>query len=178
VRVNPSVIWITGLSASGKTTLGQALFNALTAKGIANVEFLDGDIIRSRLDRKYGHSLKERYKVLGKIVEFAQEAVSQGNVAIVATVSHKKDMRKTARKNLSPFMEVFLDCSAQVCAHRDLKGIYEKAIRDPSEYLAGFTEPYERSENPELVLDTAQGTVELCTQQLVKAALRFLRIQP
>lgn len=137
------------------------------------MDFLDGDELRKRFDRTYGHSLEDRFAVLHRIVEIARESNEAGNIAIVATVSHKRRMREIARENIESFMEVYLKCPPEVCSRRDYKGVY-RAAADKHEYLAGVTEPYEVSASPELVLDTASRNVEDCSVALLESVVKFV----
>ena len=171
-------IWITGLSASGKTTLGKILFENLNQIGIKNVLLFDGEELRKNFDRSYGHSLEERYEVLAKIIQIALECNENDNISIVCTISHKVDMREIARKEIKDFMEVCLKCPLDVCANRDYKGNYEKALEDRSEFFAGITEPYQISDNPELILDTASLSIEECSEILLEHVLIFLNYWP
>lgn len=173
----PGTIWISGITASGKSTLGEILTQKLAEAGINNLEFLDGDKLRTRLDRVYGHSLEERFKVLNKIIQIARQFNEYGKIVIVATVSHKKIMRATARKEIERFMEVNLKCPVEVCIERDYKGIYDKA-NSLGEYVAGITEPYEMSDNPELILDTANLDIDECSCILFRHSLNFVTSNP
>ena len=125
----PCTIWITGITASGKTTLGRALFLFLVEKGVNPVEFLDGDEIRKSLNKNYGHSLEDREIILKKIVEIVKDKNKKGITMIVSTVSHKKEMRNYARSQIPQFIEVHLECPAKVCADRDYKGMSVLNIR-------------------------------------------------
>ena len=175
----PGTIWITGITASGKTTLGQRLYDNLVELGIENIEFYDGDLLRKRLDRTYGHSMEERKKVFAKMLEIIKESDVQGNVAIVSTVSHKKYMREVARNSLQNFMEVYLKCPANVCSQRDVKGHYVKAINGEYELFPGITESYEESINtPELVLDTSLLSIEECSARLLTQTLKSFGTTP
>jgi adenylylsulfate kinase len=116
-------IWITGITASGKTTLGQTLYERLKETSNFPLEFLDGDKLRKCLDKTYGHSIEDRLLILEKIVEIAQEKNHTGTTVIISTVSHKKAMREYARAQIPRFMEVYLDCSPESCADRDYKGL-------------------------------------------------------
>jgi adenylylsulfate kinase len=84
-------------------------------------------------------------------------------------------MRDMARQNIYYFMEVYLNCPVNVCKDRDYKGLYEKAFINKDELFPGVTEPYEVSENPELILNTASESIEQCGKILLKKVLRFLR---
>jgi len=168
-------IWITGLSASGKTTLGNGLLCAMQEEGIKNIKLLDGEELRKNFDRKYGHSLSERYAVLSKIVQIARDFNRKGFISIVCTISHKSDMRQLARKQISDFMEVYLKCPPEVCAQRDYKGNYERVKNTKSECFPGVSEPYEETDNVELILDSACKSVEQCVNELLISVLNFLR---
>jgi adenylylsulfate kinase len=170
----PGTIWITGLTASGKTTLGKHLYDNLLQIGIDNVEFFDGEQLRKHLDRKYGYSLEERFAVLENIIEIASKCNDRGKISIVSTISHKRKMRELARKRIAHFMEVYLECPVAICAQRDYKGHYKKAFAGEYEMFVGVTDPYELSERVELILDTASIPVEHSSQILFDQALKFL----
>jgi len=151
----PPTIWITGLSASGKSTLGKNLFEQLAQSGVTNVVLLDGEDLRSRLNLKFGYTPDQRFEVIKNIVDIAKEHNRKQEIAIVSTISHKREMREFARNNLDNFYEVYLDCPVEVCSNRDYKGNYEKAFKGEYDCFVGVTEPYERSLTPELVINTA-----------------------
>lgn len=170
----PGAIWITGLSASGKTTLGLRLYKNLKQMGVNNVEFLDGEELRKKLDRVYGYSVEERFAVIKNFVRIAREYNEKGKVVIVSTISHKRKMRELAREEINPFLEIYLKCPVRVCAQRDPKGQYRKAFAAELENFVGVTEPYEISKNPELILDTASKSIEDCSSILLNYVLNFL----
>ena len=167
-------IWITGITASGKTTLGRTLYERLTETRNCPLEFLDGDELRKRLDKTYGHSMEDRLLVLGKIVEIAQEKNQTGTTVIVSTVSHKKAMRDYARAQIPRFMEVYLDCSPELCAARDYKGLYQLAYEGEYDLFPGVTEPYELSDAPDLTLNTDRTPLEECANVLFREVVVFL----
>ena len=172
----PGTIWITGITASGKTTLGQSLFECLVEKGVHPLEFLDGEEFRKCLDKTYGHSLEDRLIVLEKIVEMAKEKNKKGITIIVSTVSHKKAMREFARSQISQFMEVHLDCAPETCVDRDYKGLYQLAKLGEYDVFPGVTEAYEPSDSPELTLKTDHLTIEECTSILYRDVILFLSL--
>jgi len=175
-RNQNTTIWISGITASGKTTLGNNLAKKLKNYGIKNLDFLDGEDIRNRLDRSYGHSEKERRKAFPKMLEIIKQSYFEGNIVIVSTVSHKRYMREAARKNFKNFMEIYLRCPSDTCSERDFKGLYKKAINGEIDLFPGITEPYEESLNePELVLDTSILSIEECSEKLFKLTLKFLK---
>ena len=126
------------------------------------------------MNRVYGYSVEERLAVVEHIVNIAKESTKKGNITIVSTISHKLLMRDLARKALLPFMEVYLKCSVETCAERDYKGHYKKALSGELDNFIGVTEPYELSENPELILDTEHIPINECSDILFKHALRFI----
>lgn len=165
-------IWITGLSASGKSTLARALAAAL--QDTRAVVLIDGDEFRARLDRAYGYTLEDRFAVLELVVEAAREENSKGRAVVAATISHKQAMRAHARHRIGRFMEVYLDCPPRVCSLRDQKGLYRRAFAGEYACFPGVTEPYEASPDVELVLDTAALPLESALRRLLPAAIRFL----
>ena len=170
-----STIWISGVTASGKTTLGNSLYKYLLNNNFLFLEFLDGDQIRKNLDRKYGHNIVERWKVLKKIVEIAKEKNRNGIITIIATVSHKQKMREYARSEISSFMEVNLICSPENAALRDYKGLYDRANSGEFDCFPGISEEFEPSENPELILQTDKLDIDECLDILYKKVLSFLK---
>jgi adenylylsulfate kinase len=168
-------IWITGVSGSGKSSLARALAVALRATAQVDAVVLDGDEFRASLDRAYGHELHDRFAVLHLLVEAARNENLQGRTVIVAAISHKREMRVHARDRLTRFMEVFLECPGDVCAARDTKDIYRRALAGLYPCFPGVTEPYEQSDNVELVVDTATLSVESALQRLLPRAVDFLK---
>ena len=155
-KIVPSAaILITGLSGSGKTTLGCALVRRLTDYGIQNATLIDGEELRARLPRAYGHSLKDREAVWQEIVKVTRRELEAGRVAVICTIAHRASMRSRARKQLRPFFEVYLDCPPSVCAARDSKGHYQRALAAEYECFIGVTHPYEPSISVELRINTA-----------------------
>ena len=168
-------IWITGLSASGKTTLGLQLREALVSEGIRNVELLDGEELRKGLGKSYGFSTEERNAFALDIGQLAQECNERGHIAIVCAISHVREIRLKIRKQIARFTEVYLSCPVDVCAHRDYKGQYRKAFSGIYDNFIGVTEPYQLSDQPDLIVDTANGSREHCSTVLLEHTLAFLR---
>lgn len=169
------VIWITGLSASGKTTMGQHLWKELESHRITNVDLLDGEELRRRADRAYGFSTEERNAFAFYIARVAKASLEKGNIVIVCAISHVRNVRSEIRREIGQFMEVFLECPVQVCAQRDYKGHYKRALAGEIENFVGVTEPYQESERPDLVLHTARDPIDVCLNTLTDRALAFLR---
>lgn len=170
----PGVIWLTGLSGAGKSTLSSALAQALGADGYGPVTLLDGEEVRRRLPHRYGHSLKDRAQVARHVIDLAEAELTAGNIVIVASISHQLWMRQTARTRLGRFLEVYLDCPAQTCAARDVKGHYARAYRGEEACFIGVTHDYEYSEKPDLTLSTGTQSIASCQAELRARAREFL----
>jgi adenylyl-sulfate kinase len=170
----PGTIWITGVSASGKSTLGGKLLNDLKAIGVNNVKLLDGEDIRKEFGDTFGHVTNERNAILEKTIQIACECNDNGSVAIVSTISHKKSTRQKARDTITNFMEVFLDCPLDVCIERDYKGHYQKALNGEYENFIGITESYETSDSPELVINTKSLAIVECQKLLLDEVVKYL----
>jgi len=167
-------IWISGISASGKTTMGTMLANKLRSIGYDNVVFIDGDELRERSPTKFGHSVNDRYKQHNENVKFINEEMNKGKIIIVSQLSHKKDMRDDARQKIGNFFEVILKCSSDSCAKRDYKNQYTKALFGEYTCFPGITEPYEISDHPELILDTDNNDIENAFEILLKEVQKRL----
>lgn len=167
----PGAVWITGLSASGKTTAGINLYDKLKDNGFNNVEILDGEELRKHLDRQYGFTVEERFAVAENIVRVSLEKIKSGKLVIISTITHKLSMRKMARDQIDFFMEVYLQCPVEVCAARDYKGNYKQALAGKCDNFIGVTEPYEVSSHPELVLNTNKLGIEECSELLLQKTL-------
>lgn len=171
------VLWITGITASGKTFLGKALMNGLIENGYTNVIHLDGDELRKRSGWVRGHSLQDRFKVIELLIDLIIDEQNLGKIVIVSTVSHVKTMRALARKKISSFHEVYLNCSAKKCADRDYKGFYKRAAQntDLDEIFPGVTEEYQVSESPELTLNTGEEDSTISSEKLLSYTVAELK---
>jgi adenylylsulfate kinase len=161
-------IWFTGLSGSGKSTLARAAEEALFERG-CQVYVLDGDNIRHGLNRDLGFSPADRTENIRRIGEVAKLFTDFGAIVLTAFISPYREDRNTARAVHAEgdFVEVFVDCSLDVCEQRDTKGLYKKARRGEIREFTGISAPYEPPEAAELTLDTAENSVEECVAQLL-----------
>ncbi|HSB31256.1 MAG TPA: adenylyl-sulfate kinase [Candidatus Sulfobium mesophilum] len=149
------LIWFTGLSASGKSTIAHALESQLFQRRIRSY-VLDGDNIRHGMNKNLGFSPEDRHENLRRIGELSKLFVDAGIVTITAFISPYRADRQMVRELVGSeeFIEVYLKCSADVCETRDPKGLYQKAKMGEIQNFTGVSSPYEVPENPELLLET------------------------
>jgi len=164
------VIWLTGPSGAGKTTLAKALAKKLQEMGY-RVEVLDGDGIRSRLYPDLGFSKREREMHNRVVVEMAKLLARNDVITIVSVIAPYREWREDARREIGKFVEVYLRCPLEVRIKRDPKGLYTKALKGEVKGLTGLNGEYEEPENPELVLDTDKMSVE----EEVEAVIRKVK---
>jgi len=155
------VLWFTGLSAAGKTTVGSLVARELESRGLT-VDVLDGDVVRTHLSKGLGFSREDRDTNIHRIGYVAAEIARHGGAVVCAAVSPYRAARNRCRTMVGPdrFIEVFVDTPIEVCEQRDIKGLYAKARRGEVKGFTGVDDPYEAPHNPELVLDTVKQDVE------------------
>jgi len=161
-------IWLTGLSGAGKSTLAERLEKRLTSEGI-EVEVLDGDIVRTHLSKGLGFSRADRDTNILRIA-FVASLLSRHHVAVItAAISPYADTRQQAREHIGNFVEVYVRCSLDELIRRDVKGLYEKAIRGELEHFTGISDPYEEPESPEVIVHTDRETVDESVGKILDA---------
>jgi len=162
------IIWFTGLSASGKSTVANELEYALNKKGM-HTYIRDGDNIRHGLNKNIGFSAEDRKENIRRIGEVAKLFVDAGVLVITAFISPFKEDRDTVRGlvNAGEFIEVYAKCPISVCAERDPKGLYKKAMAGEIKEFTGISQPYEEPVNPELVVETDKLSVEECVDKVL-----------
>lgn len=156
-----AVVWITGLSGAGKTTLALAAERALFERG-CQVFVLDGDKVRNGLCADLGFSLPERSENIRRIGETARLFHEVGQIVLVSAISPLRADRERAR-GLIPFphfLEVYCRCPLAVCEERDPKGLYRKARAGLLPEFTGISSPYEAPEAPDVLVDSAESSVE------------------
>ena len=167
----PMCLWMTGLSGAGKSTLANALEQELNRKG-KHTYILDGDNLRHGLNSDLGFSVADRNENVRRAAEMAQLIVDAGLIVIVGLISPFKKERDWARSLFKPnqFKEIHISTSLQECEHRDTKGLYEKARRGEIKDFTGIDSPYETPENPDMMIDTRNKTVEECVHIILQKA--------
>lgn len=165
----PLTIWLTGLSASGKSTLAFALEHALI-QAQRPCYVLDGDNVRHGLNKDLGFSKDDRKENIRRIAEVAKLMNDAGLIVITAFISPFRSDREIARSIIgdNQFREVYVNTSIQDCEARDPKGLYAKARAGSIKDFTGISAPYEAPENPDLILNTADSPLDQNLTQLLK----------
>lgn len=152
-------LWFTGLSGAGKTTVAKAVEIELRARGV-KVERLDGDTVRQSLTRDLGFSKEDRDKNIERVT-FVAKLLSRNGIGVLAAfISPYRETRAMVARETTNFIEVFVHAPLEVCAERDVKGMYAKAFAGEIENFTGVSDPYEEPLNPDIQLNTHEETVE------------------
>jgi bifunctional enzyme CysN/CysC len=168
-----AVVWLTGLSGAGKSTIANALEKHLHARGVRTY-LLDGDNVRHGLNKDLGFTAQDRVENVRRVAEVARLMTDAGLLVIVALISPFEAERQMARELMpaGEFIEVFVQAPLAVVEHRDTKGLYAKARRGELKNFTGIDSPYEAPKTPELVLNTELHGVDAATDQLLQHLLR------
>ena len=166
LNTKPAVIFLTGLSGSGKTTIAKALMKKLQQKGVVPV-LLDGDEIRNVI-KQTGFDEQSRKNHNLNVGYMASLLESQGNFVIVSLISPYEDTRNTIRGLCKNFKEVYVSTDIKVCIERDSKGLYAKAINGEIKDFTGISAPYFPPKNPEVNIDTATSTAQEAVEKILK----------
>lgn len=166
------MVWFTGLSGSGKSTVAIALERELQKRGIL-CRILDGDNIRFGINSNLGFSEEDRIENIRRIAEIGKLFVDTGIVTIAAFISPNNMLREMASKIIGhdDFIEVFVSTPLEECERRDVKGLYAKARRGEIKNFTGISAPFEAPENPAISLDTSKLSVEQSVNRLLDLIL-------
>jgi adenylylsulfate kinase len=164
------VVWLTGLSGSGKSTIARAVAAELAKKGVP-VEVLDGDIIREKFSRGLGFSKRDRDENVRRAGYVAHLLARHGVVVVVALISPYRALRDEVRGGMNgiPFIEVYVNAPLDVCEGRDPKGLYQKARRGEILSFTGVDDPYEPPLSPEVECRTDQESLEASAKRVLIA---------
>lgn len=155
------MLWFTGLSGSGKSTVAIALERELHSRGLL-CRILDGDNIRSGINNNLGFSAEDRVENIRRIAEVGRLFVDTGIITIAAFISPNNQLREMAAEIIGKgdFVEVFVSTPLEECEKRDVKGLYAKARRGEIKNFTGISAPFEAPEHPDITLDTSKLPVE------------------
>lgn len=171
LRQRGMMLWFTGLSGSGKSTVAIALERELHSRGLL-CRILDGDNIRSGINNNLGFSAEDRVENIRRIAEVGRLFVDTGIITIAAFISPNNQLREMAAEIIGKddFVEVFVSTPLEECEKRDVKGLYAKARRGEIKNFTGISAPFEAPEHPDITLDTSKLPVE----ESVKILLDYL----
>lgn len=177
-RHNSFVIWFTGLSGSGKSTLANKLEKVLFEKNIRTYS-LDGDNIRSGLNKELSFTEEDRYENIRRIAEVCKLFVDAGIVCVSAFISPLKKDRLLAREIIGEenFIEIFVNTPLKICEERDVKGLYKKARKGEIKYFTGIDAPYEAPENPAIEIKTEAESLEESIGKILEYLNKKLKIK-
>lgn len=164
-----AVLWFTGLSASGKSTISVALEAALYKRGIRTYR-LDGDNIRFGLNKNLGFSPEDRTENIRRIGEVSKLMIDAGLFTLTAFISPYREDREQVRSLVEKgeFIEIYVDASLKTCEERDPKGLYKKARLGEIKGFTGIDAPYEEPEDPEITIDTNRLSIDESVNVIVK----------
>lgn len=151
------VVWLTGLPASGKTTIARTLQHALRERGV-DAFLLDSDAVRAIITPEPAYTDAERIFFYDAMAGIAAILTAQGGNVIIAATANRRTYRNRARKRLVRFSEVWVHCPLAVCRARDPKGLYAEAADEPDSTLPGLGAVYEPPETPDVTVDSSQQT--------------------
>ena len=166
------MIWFTGLSGSGKSTVAIALERELQKRGLL-CRILDGDNIRSGINNNLGFSAEDRVENIRRIAEVGKLFVDTGIITIAAFISPNNQLRNMASEIIGKenFIEVYISTPLEECERRDVKGLYAKARRGEIKEFTGISAPFEAPENPDIELDTSKLSLKESVDILLEAIL-------
>lgn len=166
------MIWFTGLSGSGKSTIAIALERELQKRGLL-CRILDGDNIRSGINNNLGFSEEDRVENIRRIAEIGKLFVDTGIITIAAFISPNNDIREMAANIIGKenFLEIYVSTPIEECERRDVKGLYAKARRGEIKNFTGISAPFEAPEHPALSIDTSKLTVQESVNKLLELIL-------
>ena len=175
---NSKVLWFTGLSGSGKSTIAEHLEKKLFSEGFF-VQLLDGDNIRSGINNNLGFTLDDRNENIRRISEVSKLFLNAGIICLNSFVSPTIEIRNSAKQIIGEkdFLEVFVNTPLEICEARDVKGLYKKARAGEIKGFTGIDSPYEAPQNPDIEVRTENQTIEESVGQIYQAIIAQLQKQ-
>ena len=153
-------VWFTGLSGAGKTTIADAIEPILRERGISKLKKLDGDVVRTHLSKGLGFSKEDRDTNIRRIGWVAEVLTRNGVCVLTSAISPYAEIRDQNRADIGNYVEVYVKCSIEELTRRDVKGLYEKALKGEIKNFTGVSDPYEAPANPEVTVDTEAESLD------------------
>jgi bifunctional enzyme CysN/CysC len=169
-------VWFTGLSSAGKSSICQALYEKLWARGY-KVESLDGDVVRQHLSKDLGFSKHDRDENIRRIGFVAELLTRNGVIVLVSAISPYRAVRDEMRKRIGHFLEVYVNAPLATCEERDVKGLYRRARAGELQHFTGLDDPYEPPEAPDIECHTERETLAESTAKVLEAVDRWLALR-
>ncbi len=160
-------IWFTGLPCSGKTTLASAFQKELDKKGYKTVH-LDGDVVRAGVNKDLGFSSHDRRENLKRTACMARDLNREGNWVIASFVSPTNELRDMVREIVGSMLLVYVKCGLEECKRRDVKGMYQKAIKGEIKEFTGISAPFEEPGHADIIVDTENNDVGGCAREILR----------
>jgi adenylylsulfate kinase len=179
LRQHSKVIWCTGLSGAGKTTLAKNLEKALHNKGHLT-QVLDGDNIRSGINNNLGFTEADRRENIRRIAEVSKLLIESGVITINSFISPTREIREMAMDIIGKdnFIEIYVEAPLEVCEARDVKGLYKKAREGKIKNFTGIDSPFEAPDHPDAVINTHTYNVEECLAQAIDVVVPKITYNP
>jgi adenylylsulfate kinase len=162
-----AILWLTGLSGAGKTTIACAVAKELQKRDYST-ELLDGDVVRTHLSQGLGFSKQDRDINVRRIGFVANLLSRNGIIAIASAISPYRQVREELKQTTTNFIEIYVDEPLAVCEARDVKGLYAKAKAGEIQHFTGISDPYEAPINPAIICQTDKFTLEECVNQVLQ----------
>ena len=168
IKTQIKVIWFTGLSGAGKTTLANEFQKYLNSKGF-NSRILDGDELRKGLNDGLGFSDNDRSENIRRAAEVAKLFIDSNFIVLCSFITPKNKMRALAKTIIGEdnYIEVFVDCSLEECEKRDVKGLYKKVREAKISDFTGISSDFEIPTSPDIILNTEKNNIDFCLNQLI-----------
>lgn len=172
------VLWCTGLSGSGKSTIAQALERKLYNEGFF-AQVLDGDNIRSGINNNLGFTIEDRKENIRRIAEVSKLYINSGIICINSFISPTYEIREYAKEIIGEenFVEIYINAPIEVCENRDVKGLYKKARAGEIKSFTGIDSPYEAPQSPAFEIKTNENTVEEAVEKLYNFIIPIIKLE-
>ena len=161
------IVWFTGLSGAGKSTIAEAVLDRLRLAGDA-VELLDGDVVRNQLSKGLGFTPEDRVENIRRIAFVANLLARHGVIVLVPVIAPYRSIREEVRRMSPRYLEVYVNAPLDLCEQRDPKGLYRRARAGQLAHFTGIDDPYEVPESPDIECRTDLESVEECVAKIVR----------